>query len=353
MMINGFLDKIRDDLARLNAVTALPASRRAVARRRWICAPRSSAAAPICPSASSPTTSWPRRLDTSDEWIAPAHRHRRAPRRRRRRADLRPRAARRAQQALDGAGMSGSDLDLIVLATATPGQHLPGDRDQGAGRGSACTRGAAFDVQAVCAGLHLCAGDRRQFHSGSARRSTALVIGAETFSRILDWDDRGTCVLFGDGAGAVVLSGGARAAAARPRHPVDPSPFRRAPATTSSMSMAARRRPARTGHLRMEGREVFRHAVQHLAEVVDEALAANGLTARAISTGWCRIRPTAGSSTASGSKLGLAADKVVVTIDRHANTSAASIPLALAEAVADGPDPARPSRADGSAWAAG
>jgi 3-oxoacyl-[acyl-carrier-protein] synthase-3 len=168
-----------------------------------------------------------------------------------------------------------------------------------------------------------------------AQARTALVIGAETFSRILDWEDRGTCVLFGDGAGALVLRG----------VPSNGSPHERGVLSTHLHSdggnydlLYVDGGPSTTGScgfLRMEGKEVFRHAVQRLAEVVDEALAANGLTAADID--W--LVPHQANRRiidSMGRKLGLGADKVVVTIDRHANTSAASVPLALAEAVADG-----------------
>jgi 3-oxoacyl-[acyl-carrier-protein] synthase-3 len=161
------------------------------------------------------------------------------------------------------------------------------------------------------------------------------VIGAETFSRILDWEDRGTCVLFGDGAGALVLRG----------VPSNGSPHERGVLSTHLHSDGSHydllyvdggpSTTGRCGFLRMEGKEVFRHAVQRLAEVVDEALAANGLSAADID--W--LVPHQANRRiidSMGRKLGLAADKVVVTIDRHANTSAASVPLALAEAVADG-----------------
>jgi 3-oxoacyl-[acyl-carrier-protein] synthase-3 len=194
-------------------------------------------------------------------------------------------------------------------------------------------RGAAFDVQAVCAGFifALSVADNA-VRLGQAR--TALVIGAETFSRILDWEYRGTCVLFGDGAGALLLkavpaaSPGGRFILSNHLHSdgrqygilyVDGGP-----SSTGS-----------TGHLRMEGREVFRQAVQHLSEVVDEALRANGLTAADID--W--LVPHQANSRiidGIGRKLGLPRDRIVMTIARHANTSAASIPLALTEAAGDG-----------------
>jgi 3-oxoacyl-[acyl-carrier-protein] synthase-3 len=272
-----------------------------------------------------------RRLDTTDAWI----RQRTGIGERRIAAsdeltsDL---AVRAAEQALANAGMSGSDLDLVVVATATPDNTFPATAAKVQAR-LGMRRGAAFDVQAVCAGFifALAAADNA-LRVGQAR--TALVIGAETFSRILDWQDRGTCVLFGDGAGALVLKaveappGNGRFILSNHLHSdgrhydilyVDGGP--------SSTGLA--------GHLRMEGREVFRQAVQYLSEVVDEALTANKLLPADID--W--LVPHQANSRiidSVGKKLGLPPDRVVMTIERHANTSAASIPLALAEAVADG-----------------
>jgi 3-oxoacyl-[acyl-carrier-protein] synthase-3 len=271
------------------------------------------------------------RLDTSDEWIRQRTGigERRIADPRELTSDL---AAHAAGRALDRAGLTGADVDLMVLATATPDHTFPAT----AARVQAqigMARGAAFDVQAVCAGFvfALSIADNA-LRGGQAR--TALVVGAETFSRILDWDDRGTCVLFGDGAGAVVLRGIAvedadgRFILSNHLHSdgsqydilyVDGGP-------SSSRT---------TGLLRMEGREVFRQAVQRLSEVVDEALAANALGASDID--W--LVPHQANKRiidGVGRKLGLPPEKVVVTIDRHANTSAASIPLALDEASADG-----------------
>ena len=271
------------------------------------------------------------RLDTSDEWI----RKRTGIGERRVAApgeltsDL---AYYAAQRALASAGMSGSDLDLLVLATATPDNTFPATAAKVQAR-LGMVRGAAFDVQAVCAGFifALSVADNA-LRLGQAR--TALVIGAETFSRILDWEDRGTCVLFGDGAGALVLkavsaaSPGGRFVLSNHLHSdgrqydilyVDGGP-------SSSRD---------TGLLRMQGREVFRHAVQHLSEVIDEALQANQLSAAEID--W--LVPHQANSRiidAMGRKLGLSPDKIVMTIEQHANTSAASIPLALEAAVEDG-----------------
>jgi 3-oxoacyl-[acyl-carrier-protein] synthase III len=271
------------------------------------------------------------RLDTSDEWI----RQRTGIGERRVAApgeltsDL---AVRAAEQALSSAGMSGSDLDLLVLATATPDNTFPATAAKVQAR-LGMRRGAAFDVQAVCAGFifALSVADNA-VRLGQAR--TALVIGAETFSRIIDWDDRSTCILFGDGAGAVVLRAvpakttGGRFILSNHLH----SDGRQYDILYVDGGPSSSRH---TGFLRMEGREVFRHAVHHLSAVIDEALAANGLTAADID--W--LVPHQANSRiidGIGRRLGLPGDKVVVTIEYHANTSAASIPLALEGAVADG-----------------
>ena len=271
------------------------------------------------------------RLDTSDEWI----RQRTGIGERRLAApgeltsDL---AVRAADRALSSAGMSGSDLDLLVLATATPDHTFPATAAKVQAR-LGMRRGAAFDVQAVCAGFifALSVADNA-VRLGQAR--TALVVGAETFSRILDWEDRSTCVLFGDGAGAVVLraipaaESGGRFILSNHLHSdgrqYDILYVDGGPSSTRG-----------TGFLRMEGREVFRQAVHRLSAVVDEALAANGLIATDVD--W--LVPHQANSRiidGMGRKLGLPEDKIVVTIERHANTSAASIPLALETAVADG-----------------
>ena len=270
------------------------------------------------------------RLDTSDAWIRQRTGigERRIAAKGELTSDLATHAARRA---LERAGMSGSDLDLIVLATATPDETFPATASKVQAR-LGMKRGAAFDVQAVCSGfIFALAVADNALRLDQAR--TALVVGAETFSRILDWQDRSTCVLFGDGAGALVLNAGPAGSANRgvlsthlhsdgQQHDilyVDGGP--------SSTGTA--------GCLRMEGREVFRQAVQHLSEVVDEALAANGLCPADID--W--LVPHQANTRiidAVGRKLGLTREKTVLTIERHANTSAASIPLALDEAVTDG-----------------
>ena len=271
------------------------------------------------------------KLATSDEWI----RQRTGIGERRIAAegeltsDLAVCAARRA---LQRAGLDGSELDLLVLATATPDHTFPSTASKVQAR-LGMHRGAAFDIQAVCSGfIFALAVADNALRLGQAR--TAMVVGAETFSRILDWNDRGTCVLFGDGAGAVVLK-------------AVPESGRDGRGVLSTHLHSDGRQhdilyvdggPSTTGtagYLRMEGREVFRQAVQHLTEAVDEALTANGMTGADID--W--LVPHQANSRiidAIERKLGLSAGKTVLTIERHANTSAASIPLALDEAVADG-----------------
>jgi 3-oxoacyl-[acyl-carrier-protein] synthase-3 len=270
------------------------------------------------------------RLDTSDAWI----RQRTGIGERRIAADgelTSDLAVIAARRALERAGMSGSDLDLIVLATATPDHTFPATATKVQAQ-LGMKRGAAFDIQAVCSGfIFALATADNALRLGQAR--TALVIGAETFSRILDWEDRGTCVLFGDGAGALVLNaapGGDDARGVLSTHLHSDGRYHDilyvdgGPSTTGT-----------TGHLRMEGREVFRQAVLHLSEAVEEALAANGLTGPDID--W--LVPHQANSRiidAIGKRLQLEPGRTVVTIERHANTSAASIPLALDEAVGDG-----------------
>jgi 3-oxoacyl-[acyl-carrier-protein] synthase-3 len=233
-----------------------------------------------------------------------------------------------ARAALAAAGLQPRDIDLIVLATATPDQTFPSSATsvQAALDIPDCV---AFDVAAVCSGfLYALSVAESMIRAGSAQR--ALVIGAETFSRILDWEDRATCVLFGDGAGAIVLGAedGERGVLATRLHAdgrhndllyVDGGP-----STTGTV-----------GKLRMKGREVFRHAVVNLAAVMNEALEAAGLSASDVD--WVvPHQANARILDATARKLGLAPEKVVVTVDQHANTSAASVPLALDTAVRDG-----------------
>jgi 3-oxoacyl-[acyl-carrier-protein] synthase-3 len=233
-----------------------------------------------------------------------------------------------ARRALDAAGIKATEIGLIVLATATPDQTFPSSatKVQAALGINDCI---AFDVHAVCTGfLYAVSVADSLIRGGSANK--ALVIGAETFSRILDWDDRATCVLFGDGAGALVLGAedGERGILATRLHAdgrhndllfVDGGP-----STTGTV-----------GKLRMKGREVFRHAVVNLADVLNEVLAAAGLTAAEVD--WVvPHQANARILDATARKLGLPPEKIVVTVDEHANTSAASVPLAFDTAVKDG-----------------
>lgn len=274
-----------------------------------------------------------KRVDTSDTWIVE-------------RTGIRQRhvaaegeftshlAFNAANRALEHAGVSPSDVDVIVLATTTPDSTFPATATKVQAM-LGLDHGFAFDVQAVCSGfIYGLAVADNFLRTGQAK--TALVIGAETFSRILDWDDRGTCVLFGDGAGAVVLkaedaegpSNQVRGILSTHLHSdgrhCDLLYVDGGPSTTKTV-----------GHVRMEGREVFRHAVVNLANVLTEALQANGLSPEDVD--WV-VPHQANKRIIDGTarKLGLAPDRVVVTIDQHANTSAASIPLALDVAVRDG-----------------
>ena len=271
------------------------------------------------------------RVDTSDEWIVARtgirNRHIAGPDETT--ASLAIDASKRA---LEAAGLTGKDIDLIVLATASPNQTFPATativQDALGANG-----GIAFDVAAVCSGFLYALGVAdSMLRSGMASR--ALVIGSETFSRILDWEDRATCVLFGDGAGAVVLE------ARESDDPDGPGIIANklhadgahnellyvdgGPSTTGTV-----------GKLRMTGKEVFRHAVTNLSQVLRDVLENTGYTAADID--W--VVPHQANVRildATAKKLGLSPDKVVVTIDRHGNTSAASVPLALDAAVRDG-----------------
>ena len=246
-------------------------------------------------------------------------------------------AAEAARRALAHAGIGTADVDLIVVATSTPDDTFPATATQVQAKLGLAT-GAAFDVQAVCSGFVFALAVADNFiRAGQAE--TALVIGAETYSRILDWDDRGTCVLFGDGAGAVVVS--------RTTELAGPASNGQPPAILSThLHSDGRHRdilyvdggPSRTGtvgKLRMSGREVFRHAVSCLAQVAEEALAANGLAIADVD--WL-IPHQANKRILEGvaKKLSVPAERVISTVEIHANTSAASIPLALDVAVRDG-----------------
>ena len=272
-----------------------------------------------------------RTVQTSDEWIVQRtgihQRHIAADGERT--SDL---ALAAAERALDSAGISGADIDIIVLATATPDETFPATATR-VQQAIGMHKGAAFDVQAVCSGFIYSLNVADNFiRLGQAE--TALVIGAETFSRILDWSDRSTCVLFGDGAGAVVLRAQNGEGTNNDRGILsnhirsdgrhhDLLYVDGGPSSTKTV-----------GHLRMVGREVFRHAVVNLAHVVKEALATNELTSDDVD--WVVPHQANRRILASTTdKLGISMEKVVLTVDRHANTSAASIPLALAEAASD------------------
>jgi 3-oxoacyl-[acyl-carrier-protein] synthase-3 len=271
-------------------------------------------------------------VDTSDEWIV----ERTGIRARHLAADGQTTsdlATIAAQRALAAAGIAAAELDLLIVATATPDHTFPATATKVQAR-IGMTGGAAFDIQAVCSGFVYALSIADNFiKAGQAK--TAMVIGAETFSRILDWTDRGTCVLFGDGAGAIVLQA----------TPGEGTNLDRGILSTHLHSDGRHHDllyvdggPSSTqtvGHLRMEGKEVFRHAVANLAQVVGEALAANGLAASDID--WV-VPHQANRRILDGTarKLGLSTDRMVITVDRHANTSAASVPLAFTEAFNDG-----------------
>ncbi len=271
-------------------------------------------------------------LETSDEWIV----QRTGIRERHIAADDETTVSlgvAAAQAALDAAGLGAHDIDLVVLATSTPNNTFPASAVE-IQHALGIDRGFAFDMQAVCSGF-VYAVNAADLHlrGGAARR--ALVIGSETFSRILDWSDRSTCVLFGDGAGAIVLEaqeGGGTLAdrgvlaaslrsdgSHREKLYVDGGP-----STTGTV-----------GHLRMEGREVFKHAVAMISDVIEDVFGKAGITADDIDW-FVPHQANKRIIDASAKKLGIAEEKVIITVDRHGNTSAASVPLALAEGVASG-----------------
>ncbi|MBA4173657.1 MAG: 3-oxoacyl-ACP synthase [Hyphomicrobium sp.] len=234
-----------------------------------------------------------------------------------------------ARQALIRAGIDPVDIDLVICATATPDRTFPATAVK-IQHGLGITKGAAFDVQAVCSGFVYALTIADSFlKSGQFKR--AIVVGAETFSRILDWTDRGTCVLFGDGAGAVVLE-------AQPQHGTRED---RGILSTAIRSDGRYEEllyvdggPGSTktvGHLRMNGREVFRHAVQKIYGVIEETLVTTGYTPDEIDL---YVPHQANKRILDGiaKKLGVGPEKIMVTLDRHGNTSAASIPLALNQA---------------------
>ena len=238
-------------------------------------------------------------------------------------------ATRAAEAALRHAGATAADVDAIIVATSTPDEAFPATavRVQAA---LGVTSGFAFDIAAACSGFIYALATADAFMRTGAARGV-LVIGSEVYSRILNWQDRTTCVLFGDGAGAVFLQAGAAEGTGLL------STHLHADGRLGDILYVdgAIGRPEKSGHLVMKGQEVFRHAVTKLAGAVEEALAANGLAHADVD--W--LVPHQANRRiidAIGKRLSLPAERVVLTVDRHANTSAASIPLALAEAVADG-----------------
>jgi len=271
-------------------------------------------------------------VDTSDEWIVQRTgiRERHIAAKGEKTSDL---AIAAAKAALANAGMSVDEIDLVVVATSTPDLTFPATATTVQAE-LGIMRGAAFDLQAVCSGFVYAMSTADQYlRSGDFK--CALVIGAETFSRILDWNDRTTCVLFGDGAGAVVLERTEQPGTREDRG-ILISRLRSDGRHKSKLFVDGG--PGSTGtvgHLRMEGKEVFRHAVGMITDVIEEAYAATGYSSEDID--WfvphqANLRIIDGSA----KKLKIAPNKVVVTVDKHGNTSAASIPLALSTAVSDG-----------------
>lgn len=238
-----------------------------------------------------------------------------------------------AKAALANAGLTPNCIDAVILATTTPDNTFPATATK-VQAALGMTRGFAFDIQAVCAGFIFALSTADNFIRARAA-NRVLVIGAETFSRLLDWEDRTTCVLFGDGAGAVVLE--ATEATGADKESLILSTHLHSDGRQYELLYVdgGPSSTGTTGHVRMQGQEVFRHAVTRLAGVVEEALEANGLAPSAID--WmaphqANMRIIDGIA----KKLKLSPDKVIKTVERHGNTSAASIPLALADAVGDG-----------------
>lgn len=271
-------------------------------------------------------------VETSDEWIA----QRTGIRQRHIAADDETTASlgeAAARAALDNAGLSPDDIDLIVLATSTPNNTFPATAVEIQNR-LGMHHGFAFDLQAVCSGfVYAVTTADLYIRGGLAKR--VLVIGAETFSRILDWSDRSTCVLFGDGAGALVLEADEGAGGIADRGVLAMS-LRSDGAHKDKLFVDGG--PSTTGtvgHLRMEGREVFKHAVGMITDVIEATFSQAGITADDLDW-FVPHQANKRIIDASAKKLGIAEQKVVVTVDLHGNTSAASVPLALSVAVADG-----------------
>ncbi len=272
------------------------------------------------------------RIDTSDEWIV----QRTGIRQRHIAADgecTSHLALNAARAALADAGIDAQSIDLIVLATSTPDNTFPATA-VAVQNALEIHHGAAFDLQAVCSGFIFALATADNFlRTGAYKR--ALVIGAETFSRILDWNDRGTCVLFGDGAGAIVLEAQTGAGKSADRG-VLTTHLRSDGRHKSKLYVDGGPSSTQTvGHLRMEGREVFKHAVGMITDVIVDAFNASGLSAEDIDW-FVPHQANKRIIDASAHKLHIAPQKVVLTVDQHGNTSAASIPLALCAAVKDG-----------------
>ncbi|MFO0993354.1 MAG: beta-ketoacyl-ACP synthase III [Hyphomicrobiales bacterium] len=271
-------------------------------------------------------------VDTSDEWIV----ERTGIRERRIAAEGETTghlAVAAARNALADAKIDASEIDLIILATSTPDNTFPATATQ-VQAALGITKGAAFDLQAVCSGfVYALSVADSLLQSGQGK--TALVIGSETFSRILDWNDRATCVLFGDGAGAVVMRAGEGKGTTADRG-ILASRIRSDGRYADKLYVDGGPSSTKTvGHLRMEGREVFKHAVVNIASVMEETIRAAGLKPADID--WF-VPHQANKRILEGTakRLGVPESRVVITLDKHGNTSAASIPLALDTAVKDG-----------------
>jgi 3-oxoacyl-[acyl-carrier-protein] synthase III len=271
-------------------------------------------------------------IDTTDEWIT-------------QRTGIRQRhiagdgettvtlGTRAAARALARAGLTAADIDLIIVATSTPDHTFPAAATE-IQAALGITRGVAFDLQAVCSGFVFAVTTADKFLTSGSHKC-ALVIGAETFSRLLDWEDRTTCVLFGDGAGAMVLEAVDDTGSANPIG-VIASRLRSDGRHRAKLFVDGGPSTTKTvGHLRMEGKEVFKHAVGMVTDVIKACFEDAGVTSADIDW-FVPHQANRRIIDASADKLGIARDKVVITVDRHGNTSAASIPLALDAAVADG-----------------
>ncbi len=273
-----------------------------------------------------------RRLDTSDEWI-------------RERTGIRQRhivaegectsdlAIAASQAALKAAHMSPKDIDLIILATATPDETFPATATTVQAK-LGIRHGAAFDIQAVCSGFIYAVATADNFIKAGQSKN-CLVIGAETFSRILDWKDRATAVLFGDGAGAMVLTAGEGQGKSSDRGVLTTHLFADGRHHDLLYVDGGPSKTKTVGHLRMEGKEVFRHAVTNISDAIEKAIKTVDLTPDDID--WF-VPHQANQRILDGTarRVGISPSRVVSTVAKHANTSAASVPLALAEAVNDG-----------------